>query len=65
MTMNDDDPPLSEENRVPRFLYLTYTLLILGGLIAFILFWNGSYGWFDRGFWQPLQEAAKTTKNSP
>lgn len=59
--MTQEEIPDSEERKIPLFLYITYIILILGGLWGFIFFWNGSRGWFDRGFWHPLQEAASTT----
>lgn len=59
--MVDEEIPKSEESKIPSFLYLVYILVFFGGLLAFILFWNGSKGWLDRGFWQKLQQAASTT----
>lgn len=59
--MNDEEVPTSEERKIPRFLMLTYVLLITGGLVAFFIYWDGSRGWLDRGFWKPLQQAAGTT----
>ncbi|MFC2049223.1 hypothetical protein ACFLR2_00935 [Chlamydiota bacterium] len=59
--MSDEEIPVSEERKVPLFLYITYVLLIVGGLAAFWAYWNGSHGWLDRGFWKPLQQAAETT----
>jgi hypothetical protein len=29
--------------------------------VTFFLFWNGSWGWFDPGYWHQLQRAANTT----
>jgi hypothetical protein len=46
---------------IPKFLILIYSILPILGLIALIYFWNGSRGWFDRGYWQELQIAANTT----
>ncbi len=57
---NDNEIPESEEAKIPRFLLITYIIVFLTGL-ALIFFWNGSRGWFDRGSWHKLQEAAKTT----
>lgn len=51
----------SADNKVPRFLIFVYAILPFWGLITFYLYWNGSYGWLDRGYWQQLQTAANTT----
>lgn len=56
------DPGIaSKHNPVPKWLILSYIVWPIVGLIWFYLFWNGSYGWFDRGYWQQLQRAAGTT----
>ncbi len=49
------------ESTVPRFLKCVYFTLPIWGMVSFYLFWNGSSGWFDRGYWHELQKAAKTT----
>jgi len=46
---------------VPTFLKWTYILLPIWGIIWFYLYWNGMYGWLDRGYWQQLERAANTT----
>jgi|GEM_PF-4011224 len=46
---------------VPRFLIWTYLLLPFWGAFWFYMYWNGSHGWLDRGYWQQLQRAAETT----
>lgn len=56
-----EGPPDSKENKVPRWLMLSYILLPIWGIIAFYLYWNGSSGWLDRGYWFQLQQAANTT----
>lgn len=53
--------PPSYENPIPRWLKWVYIILPIWGLFAFYLYWNGSYGWLDRGYWQQLQQAANTT----
>lgn len=53
--------PPSLENPVPRWLIVTYIVLPIFGFIIFALYWNGSSGWLDRGYWQQLQRAANTT----
>jgi hypothetical protein len=59
--MESEDIPASNEAPVPRWLITVYIVLPLLGLITWYYFWNGSTGWFDRGYWQELQEAANTT----
>ena len=63
--MSDDDHlfevPETEENRIPIFLHITYIVVIIGGIWAFFAYWNGSHGFLDRGYWEPLQKAAYTT----
>lgn len=69
---NDDDtlfipdlypegPPPSKDLPIPRWLITTYIVLPIWGIITLYLFWNGSWGWLDRGYWQQLQQAADTT----
>lgn len=61
---NITDPnvvPPSLENPVPRWLIATYIIMPIIGIIIFVLYWNGSSGWLDRGYWQQLQKAANTT----
>lgn len=56
------DPGIaSYDAKVPKFLLLTYLLLPIWGVVTFFYFWNGSLGWFDRGYWHELQIAANTT----
>lgn len=56
------DPQIaSAHGKVPFWLKLNYVFWPLWGLIWFYYFWNGSYGWLDRGYWQQLQRAANTT----
>lgn len=56
------DPGIASfDAKVPTFLILTYMVLPLWGIVAFVYFWNGSLGWFDRGYWHELQIAANTT----
>ena len=47
---------------VPKFLKIFYFIIPILGFLPLIFFWNGSNGWFDRGYWSELQEAAKTKK---
>lgn len=56
------DPGIaSYDAKVPKFLWVTYLLLPIWGIFTFYYFWNGSLGWFDRGYWHELQIAANTT----
>lgn len=56
-----DSGVTSAHGKVPRWLIMTYILTPLWGFIWFYYFWNGSYGWLDRGYWFELQKAANTT----
>ena len=51
----------SYDAKVPLWLKLSYILLPIWGALCMFLYWNGSKGWLDRGYWQQLQHAAKTT----
>lgn len=56
------DPGIATyDAKVPTFLKLTYLVLPIWGIITLYIFWNGSVGWFDRGYWKELQIAANTT----
>lgn len=54
-------PIPSYDAKVPLWLKLTYLILPIWGIFCFYLYWNGSAGWLDRGYWQQLQRAAGTT----
>jgi hypothetical protein len=56
-----DSSIASAEAKVPLWLKINYILWPLWGLVWFYLYWNGSHGWLDRGYWQQLQRAANTT----
>jgi hypothetical protein len=45
----------------PRWLKWVYVIMPLWGLVWFYFFWNGSYGWLDKGYWSELQQSANTT----
>lgn len=51
----------SKDAPIPRWLMAAYIILPIWGIITFFYFWNGSRGWFDRGYWHELQQAAGTT----
>lgn len=53
--------PDQNDTKIPKWLMMSYLFWIVIGLICFYLFWDGSWGWFDRGHWHQLQEAARTT----
>lgn len=56
------DPGIASKNaKIAGWLWLTYIVLPIWGVITFFIFWNGSWGWMDRGYWHELQEAANTT----
>lgn len=50
----------SKDAPVPMWLKVNYIVWILFGFVWFYYFWNGSYGWLDRGYWNELQRAANT-----
>lgn len=54
-------PPESFDAPVPKWLLWSYIILPIWGLITLYIFWNGSWGWLDRGYWKELQQAANTT----
>lgn len=54
------DGIFSKDAVVPRWLKLTYLTLPIWGVITFFIYWNGSHGWLDRGYWDQLQKAANT-----
>ena len=56
------DPGIaSGDAKIPLWLKITYILLPIWGVIWLALFWNGTYGWLDRGYWNQLERAANTT----
>ena len=59
---DQEGAPAEGHAPIPRWLWWVYILSPIFGIIWMWLFWNGSgNGWFDRGAWTQLQEAAKTT----
>lgn len=56
-----DSGILSADAKVPTLLKWTYIILPVWGIVTLYFFWNGSLGWFDRGSWEELQQAANTT----
>jgi len=57
----DEEIPDSEDHKIPKFLQVTFLIILVWGVWALIAYRNGSHGWLDRGYWQQLQEAANTT----
>lgn len=58
------DPGIaSNDAQIPKWLKWVYFTLPIWGLITLYLYWNGSHGWLDRGYWHQLQKAANTTEN--
>lgn len=56
------DPEITSGHApIPNWLILTYITLPIWGLITLYVFWGGSHGWLDRGYWHELQKAANTT----
>lgn len=56
------DPEIaSGHGKVTPFLMANYIIWPIWGIIWFYLYWNGSWGWLDRGHWGQLQSAANTT----
>lgn len=51
--------------KVPLFLKYTYAILPIWGIFWGVMYWNGSKGWLDRGYWSQLQQAANTRLESP
>lgn len=50
----------SRDALVPMWLKVNYVLWPIIGLVCWALYWNGSWGWLDRGYWSELQSAADT-----
>ena len=50
-----------DDTKVPKFLKWVYVIVPIWGIFWFYQYWNGSHGVLDRGHWQGLEKAAKTT----
>lgn len=46
---------------VAGWLKFNYIIWPIVGFTTMFLYWNGSHGWLDRGYWNQLQRAAGTT----
>lgn len=56
----DQGVPPSDDGKIPWYLVFSYGFWPIFGLIFLYYFWDGSFGWFDRGAWASLQQAANT-----
>lgn len=56
-----DEGIASADAPVPKWLKFLYAFLPIWGIVTFLLYWNGSWGWTDPGRWHELQKAAHTT----
>lgn len=56
-----DERIATKDAPVRGWLKFSYVFWILFGLFWLYYFFNGSYGWLDRGYWLQLQRAALTT----
>jgi hypothetical protein len=52
-----DERIASAHNKVSPFLKAVYIIMPIWGIIWWFLYWNGTSGWLDRGYWQQLQRA--------
>lgn len=50
----------SKNAEIPGYLKFLYITLPILGIISLYLYWDGSHGWLDRGYWHELQKAANT-----
>lgn len=56
------DPGISSADApVPVWLRSSHVFWTIFGFVWLLLYWNGSWGWLDPGYWQQLQRAANTT----
>lgn len=56
------DPGIASRNApTPKWLVFSNWFFVFVGFAVFSLYWNGSFGWLDRGYWSQLQRAANTT----
>jgi hypothetical protein len=55
------DPGIASKNaKIPTWLICSNWFWVIVGFVGLFLYWNGSYGWLDRGYWSQLQRAANT-----
>ena len=63
-TYGDNEVKEYENMPVPMFLKVAYLLILIVGSVGLWAFWNGSTGYFDRGYWKELQIVAGTTRDA-
>lgn len=56
-----DEHITSYHGKVPLWLKIQYVFWIAWGVVWFFLYWNGSWGYLDKGYWHQLQISAQTT----
>ncbi|MBB64398.1 MAG: hypothetical protein CMO81_04985 [Waddliaceae bacterium] len=72
--MEDDDAAILDDyaggeikefanTKLPSFLKISYFFIALWGFVWLYMFWDGSFGWVDRGYWKELEQVANTTKS--
>ena len=60
-TYGDEEVREFHDKPIPKFLKVIYLVLPIWGVIWWGLYWNGSQGFLDRGYWCELEKAAGTT----
>ena len=69
--MEEDDIELfadgisSKDAKISIWLKCLYVILPLWGILWFFLYWNGSTGILERGYWRSKIEKRKTVGGSP
>ncbi len=61
MPEGPDSIPESRDAPINKWLLFLYIVLPIWGIATLCIYWNGSVGWLDRGYWHELQKAANTT----
>jgi hypothetical protein len=57
----DNEVQEYHDTPIPKFLMAIYVILPIWGIVWWALYWNGSQGFLDRGYWSDLERAAGTT----
>lgn len=60
-----DENIASKNAPVPKWLIWSYIIISIWGIVCWHLYWNGSFGWLDPGYWGELQTVANTTLPTP
>lgn len=58
----DNEVQEYHDTPIPKFLLAVYMILPIWGVMWWALYWNGSQGFLDRGYWSDLEEVAGTKK---